>query len=94
MEADMTHDRTMTLNFNDGTKMTFEFPEQAKNPAAKQMKLSEFMASKSVVIEVEGQIMVFPMTSIKYIAFNSAAPSFSKGPLPKQSIIRARIRDY
>jgi hypothetical protein len=95
MEGDMTHDRTMTLYFNDGSKMTFEFPEQAKSAAAKQIKLSEFMNSKNVVVESEGQLMVFPMTSIKYIAFNSAGPSFFKGPaLPKQSIISARIRDF
>jgi|GEM_PF-1472193 len=91
----MTNDRTMTLHFNDSTKLTFEFPEQVKSAAAKQIKLSEFMSSKNVVVEAEGQVMIFPMTSIKYIAFNSAGPSFFKGPaLPKQSIIRARIRDY
>jgi len=91
----MTSDRTMTLHFNDGTKMTFEFPEQAKSAAAKQIKISEFMASKSVVVEAEGQLMIFPVTSIKYIAFNSSDQGFFKGaPLPKQSIIRARIRDY
>lgn len=91
----MTHDRTMTLHFNDGSKMTFEFPEQAKSAAAKQIKLAEFMASKNVVMEVEGQVMVFPMTSIKYIAFHSPGQNFFKGPaLPRQSIISARIRDY
>lgn len=91
----MSNDRTMTLHFNDGSKMTFEFPEQAKSLAAKQIKLSEFMAGKNVVVEAEGQVMVFPMTSIKYIAFSSSAPSSFKGPaLPRHSIIRARIRDY
>lgn len=91
----MSNDRTMTLHFNDGTRMTFEFPEQAKSLAAKQIKLAEFMAGKNVVVEAEGQVMVFPMTSIKYIAFSSSGPSFFKGPpLPRNSIIRARIRDY
>lgn len=91
----MTHDRTMTLHFNDGSKMTFEFPEQAKSAAAKQIKLAEFMAGKNVVVEAEGQVMVFPMTSIKYIAFHSAEQGFFKSPaLPRQTIIRARIRDF
>jgi hypothetical protein len=91
----MTNDRTMTLHFNDGTKLTFEFPEQVKSAAAKQIKLAEFMSSKNVVVEAEGQLMVFPMTSIKYIAFSSSGPSLFKGTaLPKQSIIHARIRDY
>jgi hypothetical protein len=53
------------------------------------------MSSRNVVVEAEGQLMVFPMTSIKYIAFNAAGPSFFKGTaLPRQSIIRAVIRDY
>ncbi len=25
----MDHDRTMTLHFNDGSKLSFDFPEQA-----------------------------------------------------------------
>jgi hypothetical protein len=95
MGAEMMQDRTMTIHFNDGSKMTFEFPEQVKSAAAKQIKLSEFMSSRNVVVEAEGQLMVFPMTSIKYIAFNAAGPSFFKGTaLPRQSIIRAVIRDY
>jgi len=91
----MTNDRTMTLHFNDGSKMTFEFPEQAKTAAAKQIKLAEFMASKNVVVEAEGQFMVFPMTSIKYIAFHATGEGFFKGAaLPRQSIVQARVRDY
>ncbi len=90
----MDNDRTMTLHFNDGSKMTFEFPEQTKSAAARQIKLAEFMAGKSVVVEAEGQVMLFPMTSIKYIAFHSSGPSFFKGTaLPRHAIVRARVRD-
>ncbi len=88
------NDRTMTLHFNDGSKMTFEFPEQTKNAAARQLKLAEFMSGKNVLVEAEGQVMLFPMTSIKYIAFHSSSPAFFKGTaLPRHAIVRARIRD-
>jgi hypothetical protein len=88
----VTHDRTMTIHFNDGSRLTFEFPEQAANAAARQIKLSEFMSSSHVVVEAEGSVMMFPMANIKYIALNSPAGSFFKGPaLPKHAIIGARI---
>ena len=90
----MTHDRTMTLHFNDGTRLTFEFPEQAANAAARQIKLAEFMTNRHVVVEAEGSVMIFPIANIKYIALNAPGQSFFKGPaLPKHAIMGARIRD-
>jgi hypothetical protein len=88
----MTHDRTMTLHFNDGSKLMFEFPEQAPNSAAKQIKLGEFMTSKHVVIEAEGNILVFPIANIKYISLNAffTTPGKFTG-LPKHTITGARI---
>jgi hypothetical protein len=88
----MTQDRTMTLHFNDGSKLTFEFPEQAPNAAAKQIKLTEFMASRQVVIEAEGSVLMFPMENIKYIALNAFYTSPGRFPgLPKHTITGARI---
>ena len=34
----MALDKYMTIHFNDGTKLMFEFPEQGPNAAAKQIK--------------------------------------------------------
>ena len=88
----MTHDRTMTLHFNDGSKLQFEFPEQAPNAAAKQIKLAEFLTSKHVVIEAEGSVLVFPVSNIKYIALNAFYSTPGKFPgLPKHTITGARI---
>lgn len=88
----MANDRTMTLHFNDGTRLTFDFPEQANNPAARQIKLSEFTASRNVIVQAGNQVMIFPVTSIKYISLASAESSFFRGTaLPKQAIIGARL---
>jgi len=88
----MTNDRTMTLYFIDGSKIAFEFPEQAPNAAAKQIKLTEFMTSKHVVIEAEGSVLMFPVENIKYIALNAFYTSPGKFPgLPKHTITGARI---
>jgi len=70
----------------------FEFPEQGPNAAAKQIKLTEFMTSKHVVIEAEGSILMFPIANIKYIALNAFYTSPGKFPgLPKHTITGARI---
>lgn len=90
----MAHDRTLTLHFNDGTKMTFEFAEQASHALVKEARIKEILASPNLVIEAEGQVMIFPMTSIKYIAFNSFGGDFLKGSvLPKQAITNARVHN-
>lgn len=87
-------DRIVTLHFVDGSKLSFDFPEQSSNAAGKQIKLADFMASKHLVIEAEGQLFVFPVTSVKYIVFSM--PSVSKqglGALPRHALQGARVRD-
>jgi hypothetical protein len=87
-------DRSMTLHFNDGSKLSFDFAEQAANAAAKQIKLAEFMTSKHVVVEAEGSILIFPIANIKYIALHGAATGTGRNAaLPKHTITGARIRD-
>jgi homoserine dehydrogenase len=87
----MTHDRTMTLHFNDGSKLVFEFAEQAPNSAAKQIKLAEFMTSKHLVVEAEGNVLIFPIANIKYIALSGAGAGAKVSGLPKHTITGARI---
>jgi hypothetical protein len=88
-------DRMLTLHFVDGSKLQFEFPEQASNPAARQVKLADFMTSKHLVVEAEGSVMIFPMDNIKYMALSMPTISTAKGAagvLPKHAIVGARIR--
>ena len=90
----MAAERYMTLHFIDGSKLDFEFPEQGPNAAAKQIKLSEFMTSKHLVVESGGDILVFPVANIKYIALHGAMTGTGRGAgLPKHAIAGARIRD-
>ena len=87
-------DRIATLHFVDGSKLAFDFPEQSSNAAGKQVKLADFMASRHLVIEAEGQLFVFPVTSIKYVAFSvPALARGTMGALPRHAITGARLRD-
>jgi len=87
----MDRDRYMTVHFNDGSKMVFEFPEQGPNAAAKQIKIAEFFKSAHLVIEADGNVLVFPVTSIKYVAFTGLAGAGAA--MPKHAILGAHLRD-
>ncbi|MGZ5036293.1 MAG: hypothetical protein ACXWHB_09525 [Usitatibacter sp.] len=87
-------DRILTLHFVDGTKLAFDFPEQSANPAARQLKLADFMTSQHLVIEAEGNVMMFPVANIKYIALSLPMLNVKGGPsgLPPHAIVGARVR--
>jgi len=87
-------DRTVTLHFIDGTKLSLEFPDQSGSPAARKMKIAELMAATQLVVEAEGAVLVCPMANIKYMSF-SAPFMDSKAMsevLPRHAIVGARIR--
>jgi len=87
-------DRIVTLHFIDGSKLAFDFPEQTANVAARQIRLADFLASKHLVIEAEGTVMVFPVANIKYIAFSmpTLPRKGAAGALPRHAIVGAHIR--
>ena len=60
----MTSLRFITIEFMDGTRRKFSFPEQAKDVAAKQIKLDDFFKSRSLVISVEGRLNIFPIDNM------------------------------
>jgi hypothetical protein len=90
----MPDDRLLTLHFNDGSKLAFDFPEQAMNAAGREIMLAELMKSQHVIITTADNVLIFPINNIKYIAL--AAPrSSAEAPLdlPKHAIRGARLRN-
>jgi hypothetical protein len=86
-------DRVLTLHFIDGTKLQFDFPEQTPSAAARQFKVADFLASKHLVVEAEGSVLIFPVSSIKYIALSlPTVPKKGSTTLPRHAIHGARIR--
>jgi len=87
-------DRILTLHFIDGSKLSFEIPEQAPSAAARKLKLEDFMTSKHLVIEAEGSVMLFPVANIKYIALSlpTLGTKGTAAGLPRHAITGARIR--
>lgn len=87
-------ERILTLHFVDGSKLAFEFDSQGANNAARKLKIDKLMASKHVVIEAEGSVMIFPVANIKYMALSMPALD-KRGAaeiLPSHAITGAKIR--
>ena len=87
-------ERTVTLHFIDGTKLSLEFPDQSGSTTARKIKMSEFLAGQHLVIEAEGSILVCPMANIKYMSFTTPMLDMKdmKEALPRHAIVGAAIR--
>ena len=87
-------ERTITLHFIDGTKLSLEFPEQSGSAPARKLKMSDFLSGQHVIIEAEGSVLVCPMANIKYMSFTTPTldPKDMKEALPRHAIVGASIR--
>ena len=81
---------TLTLHFIDGTRMSFDFPEQSKGVAGKQLRLDSFRDSDHVLIEADGNLLMFPMANIKYLQLSGSLP-FDEARPPRDLIQGATI---
>ena len=63
----MDDSRGLTITFMDGSKISFGFPQQGLNAAAKQLKIEEFMKSPFLMVVADGTLMMFPVVNIKSI---------------------------
>jgi len=75
--------RGLTIHFNDGSKVSFGFPEQTANEAARQLKVEDFLKSPYLMLITDGVLTMFPVANIKAIQF---AVGSAKVRLPKHVI--------
>jgi hypothetical protein len=86
-------ERILTIYFNDGSKLAFDFPQQSENVAGRKLKLDDFLVSKHLVIEAEGQLLIFPIANIKYMSLSLPMVNpRGVANLPRHAITGARIR--
>jgi hypothetical protein len=82
----------MTIHFMDGTKVSFNFPEQKTNDAARAIMIEEMRKSPYLIVEAEGVFMVYPVHNIKSIQIQ--APAGKKSGLGTKAVIHgARVVD-
>ena len=68
----MTERRGLTIFFTDGAKMQLDYPRQTPNDIATLLKVKEILASRQLLVEVDGVLLMFPFENIKYIEAHPA----------------------
>jgi hypothetical protein len=61
--------RALTVHFMDGSKVSYGFPNQAPNAAARQIRFEEFLKSPYLLVLAEGVLTAIPVVNIKAIQF-------------------------
>jgi hypothetical protein len=85
---DPTHG--LTVHFIDGSKVSYAFPEQAANNAARQLRLEEFMKSPYLLVVSDGVLTMLPVANIKAIQL-PVSEGAKAVPLPKHTIRGATL---
>ena len=83
--------RGLTISFMDGSKLSFGFPQQGANAAAKQLKLEEFMKSPYLMVIADGALTMFPVVNIKSIQMPLGGQDAEQVRLPTHVIRNARL---
>lgn len=83
--------RSLTLNFIDDKKMSFEFPEQVEINAARQLMLKSLWESDRLVVEVDGDFLIFPISNIRYFQLSIPGMLEERLKLPSHTIYGASI---
>jgi len=63
----MSEKRGLTIHFTDQTKMSFEFDKKVADESTVISRLEKILDKPYLMIEAEGAVLLFPMTSVKYL---------------------------
>jgi hypothetical protein len=84
----MPDEARLTIHFTDGTHLTLRYPQSERTDPALGSRIEALLDHQYFLVEVEGSVMLFPFTNIKYIQAHPAP-----NPLPQNIIRGARIED-
>jgi hypothetical protein len=83
--------RALTINFMDGTKVSYVFLQQGMNAAAKQLKIDELLKNPYVMVLAENVLTMFPVANIKSIQLTVDPSEVEKIRLPAHVIKNAAL---
>ena len=86
----MDAEQGLTITFMDGSKVSYAFPDQAPNEAARQLRLEEFMKSPFLMVIADGMFTMLPVSNIKAIQM-PVSENMKKVALPKHVIRGATL---
>jgi len=80
---------TLTVFFLDGTKVLFRYPRQAgTDPATIAATVKRAIDAEKLVLEADGDLLVIPMKSVKYVQVSPAPAHLPAGVLRQARVIR------
>ena len=66
---------TATFHFTDGTRLVLRWPKQAdRDPATLASRLRQALDQSQLAFSVDGDLMIVPMRSVKYVHISPAPP--------------------
>jgi len=78
----MTEPVSLTVFFLDGTKASFVYPRQSgAEQAAIVNTVRKAIEAERLVLEVDGDLVVIPIQSVKYVQVSPAPPHLPSGIL-------------
>ncbi|PTQ72898.1 hypothetical protein [Pseudomonas sp. GV071] len=78
------------LHFQDGQRLIMRFPQQSEDPVAIARGIRKQLDSPFLSIEVNGDLLLIPRESIKYLQIS---PAPSPAALPEPTIVGAVLVD-
>ena len=63
----MKDQRGVTIHFNDGSKMSLDFPKQTSSEAAAMLKLDEVLKKRYMLFEADSTFLMVPFENVKYV---------------------------
>jgi hypothetical protein len=81
--------RSMTIHFNDGSKMLLQFPTPVPDDDVNlAVRVKEALDARHLILEADGSLFVIPVGSIKYLQCFPAPKT-----LPTHAIKGVRFKD-
>ena len=85
----MKDTRGITIHFNDGSKVSMDFPRQTPSEIAAMLKLNDMLKKRYMLFEADSTFMMVPFENVKYVQVYPAPAE-----IPGQTYIKgANIKD-
>jgi hypothetical protein len=71
----MKDTRGLTIYFNDGSKLSLDFPKQSPNEAAAMMRLDDVLKKRYMLFEADSTFLMIPFENVRYVQLYPAPDS-------------------
>ena len=71
----MKDKRGLTIYFNDGSKLSLDFPKQSPNEAAAMMRLDDVLKKRYMLFEADSTFLMIPFENVRYVQLYPAPDS-------------------